>query len=87
MKISKEFSLMNIAEVNVVVPLGTKNVNFNKMISLNNSGAFLWRQLEIEKTEEELLNAMLNEYEIDETIALKDIKGFICKLKKVGILE
>lgn len=87
MKIAKGFSLINIAGQNVVVPLGSKNVNFNKMISLNDSGAFLWQQLQTEKTEQELLAAMLEEYDIDETRASEDIKRFISKLKDAEILE
>ncbi len=33
MRIAKGFNLMNIAEQNIVVPVGIKNVNFNKMVS------------------------------------------------------
>lgn len=87
MKIANGFRLMSIAGENVVVPLGVKTVRFNAMITLNNSGAFLWQQLQEEKTEEELLNAMLQEYEIDEATASEDIKKFITKLKEAEILE
>jgi hypothetical protein len=87
MRIAKGFNLMNIAEQNIIVPVGVKNINFNKMISLNNSGALLWRQLQEDKTEKELLRAMLEEYDIDEASASRDIKNFICKLKEAGILE
>ncbi len=87
MRIAKGFNLMNIAEQNIIVPVGIKNVNFNKMVSLNNSGAFLWRQLQEDKSEEALLQAMLEEYDIDEASASRDIKNFICKLKEAGILE
>ncbi len=87
MKIAKGFVLRNIMGQNVVVPLGTRCVNFNSMISLNDSGAFLWKQLEVEKTEEEMLSAMLEEYSIDEERAFQDIKIFIDKLKNSQLLE
>lgn len=87
MKISNEFKLMDIANVNVVVPLGTRNLNVSKMISLNDSGSFLWQQLETEKSEEALLAAMMDEYEIDEITAAADLKSFIYKLKEAGVLE
>lgn len=87
MRIAKGFNLMNIVEQNIIVPIGAKNVNFNKMISLNDSGAFLWRQLQEEKTEQELLSVMLEEYDINETTAAEDINRFICKLKDAGMLE
>ncbi|MEQ8176396.1 MAG: PqqD family protein [Syntrophomonadaceae bacterium] len=87
MKISQGFQLMDIAGQHIIVPLGAKNVNFNKMISLNNSGVFLWRQLQTENTEAELLEAMLNVYDVDEETAVQDIKSFIKKLIETGIIE
>jgi hypothetical protein len=87
MKISKGFHLMNIVGENVVVPVGAKNVNFKTMITLNDSGAFLWQQLETEKTEEELLSIMLNEYDIEEVTAAGDIKKFIGTLRDAEILD
>ncbi len=87
MKIDQRFKIMSIAGENIVVPLGSKNVNFNKMISLNDSGAFLWQQLQKEKTEEELIHNMQEEYEIDENTAAKDIKNFLKKLSDAGMLE
>lgn len=87
MKISKGFCLTNIVGENIVVPIGTKNVSFKKMITLNDSGAFLWKQLEAEKTEEELLSAIMKCYEIDEATAAKDLKNFISILKDAEILE
>jgi hypothetical protein len=87
MRIAKGFNLMNIAEQNIIVPVGIKNVNFNKMVSLNNSGAFLWRQLQEDKSEEALLQAMLEEYDIDEKTAAEDIDRFLVKLRDAGVLE
>lgn len=87
MKIVDGFILKNIADTFVVVPLGTNTVSFRSIISLNESGAFLWSQLETEKTEQELLEAMLKEYDIDEQTARADIAEFIEKLKKAELLK
>lgn len=87
MKISQGFILKKIAGQNIVVPLGTKNIDFNVMISLNDCGAFLWQQLQTDKTEEQLLGALLEEYNIDEGRASEDIKRFINKLEDAEILE
>jgi hypothetical protein len=87
MKISKGFSLRNIAGENIVVPVGTKNVSFKAMITLNDSGVFLWQQLQEEKSEDELVKAMLEAYEIDEETVRKDIAKFIDTLQAANILE
>ncbi len=87
MKIVDGFILKNIADTFVVVPLGTNTVSFRSIISLNESGAFLWSQLENEITEEQLLQAMLKEYDIDEATAKADIDAFIKKLTEAGLLK
>jgi len=87
MKIVQGFIVRKIVDQSIVVPVGFKNVGFHTMISLNNSGAFLWQQLQTEKTEDDLLSAILEEYDIDETIALEDVRVFITKLKKAEALE
>lgn len=79
--------LKNIAGEYIVVPLGVKNFNFNAMITLNESGAFLWKCLEKETTEADLLCAMLQEYDVDEVKAKADLMKFIDKLKDSKILE
>ena len=87
MKIAEGFVLKNIAGTNVVVPLGDNTVSFKAIITLNDTGAFLWQQLETEKNAEELLKAMLSEYAVDENIAKADIAEFIDNLKKANLLK
>jgi hypothetical protein len=86
MKISNEFALREIAGNFIVVPVGEKAVSFKAMITLNETGSFLWRQLEEEKTEQDLLNALLEEYDIDSETANIDIHKFLAKLKAANIL-
>jgi hypothetical protein len=86
-KISKEFVLREIAGNYIVVPFGEKAVSFRAMITLNKTGAFLWKQLEEERTEEELLAAILEEYDIDSKTAKADIAKFIKKIQTAGILK
>ncbi len=87
MKISKEFALREIAGNYIVIPVGENAVDFKAMITLNETGAFLWKQLQEEKTHRELLDAMLEEYDVDKGTANTDIEKFIEKLKTAGILE
>lgn len=87
MKVSECFSLMNIAGENVVLPMGEKNLDFKGIITLNNSGAFLWKQLEKDTTKKELLQAMLQEYEIDEVTAMTDLEKFLDILESSEVLK
>lgn len=87
MKIKEGFILRTVAGQNVVVPVGSNTMNFNAAITLNDSAAFLWKQLENEKTEQELLTALTEEYEIDSATARADISVFLNVLKEHEILE
>ena len=87
MKIKEYFLLRKVSDCYVVVPVGKATVDFNGMMNLNETGAFLWEKLENDTTKEELLKAMLDEYEVTEDIAKKDIDNFITKLKDGNLLE
>lgn len=87
MKVKEDFLLREVAGCYVVVPVGKATVDFNGMLNLNDTGAFLWERLQQETTKEELLKAMLDEYEVTEDIAKKDIDNFITKLKDGNLLE
>lgn len=87
MKIKEGFMLRNVAGNYVVVAVGEASKNFSGVITLNGSGAFLWEQLTKEVTEEQLLQALLNEYEVSEEVAKKDVQLFVSKLKEANIIE
>ena len=86
MRIKEGIVLKEIAGVNVVVPIASKMISFKAIVSLNESGAFLWKLLETDKTEQDLLTAFLVEYDIDEQTAKTDISQFIENMKKADLL-
>lgn len=86
MKIKQGYTLRGIADSFVVVPT-EGDINLNGIITLNESGAFLFNLMQEETTKQELIAAMLKEYKIDEATAKKDIEIFIERLNKTGIVE
>lgn len=87
MKIKEGFVLRNVADATIVVPTGKASLDFNGMITLNETGAFLWRLLESETDEETMLAAMLKEFEVEEATAKVGIERFVSKLSSEGLLE
>jgi len=87
MKVKDGFVLRQIAETWVVVPIGQRVVEFNGLVSLSESAALLWSMLEKGAKQQELLDALLTEYKIDEETALIDIESFIDCLREKGFLE
>ena len=87
MKIKNGFMLRKLADNFVVVSINRKSNDFNGMIQLNSTGAFIWEQLQTDKTKEEFLGLVLDKYELTEQQAKKDIDLFIDKLRKDNLLD
>ncbi len=88
MRIIDGFKLRQICGENVVVPEGADLVNFNKMLSLNETAAFLWKSVEGRDFDESILAGLLvQEYGIDENRALEDTRGLLSKWREVGVVK
>lgn len=87
MKTKKGFMLRSVAGKSIVVPIGQASVDFNGIINLNETGAFLWEQLAKGCTYDELLNALLSEYDVDENTARTDIDAFLKTARDADVIE
>ena len=87
MKIKDGFMLREVAGSYIVVAVGSAVKEFNGVINLNETGAFLWKILEKGAEKEDLLTALTAEYEVEEDLAKKDIDKFIEKLSEVNLLK
>lgn len=86
MKIKKELVKRDIAGDTILVPVGRTVYEGNGLFVLNEQGSFLWDRLEEAQTEEDLLQAVLAEYEVTEEVARADIRTFLEKLRDMKIL-
>ncbi len=87
MKIKEDLLLRNIAGRWVIVPMGERLLEFNGMSEINDSGAFIWNLLVIGCTKEDIIAALLEEYDIDEATAAVDVVGLIKTLSDANMLE
>jgi hypothetical protein len=88
MKIKNGFVLREMCGENIVSAEGLEHINFNKLISLNSTAAFLWKALEgKEFTEEEMAQLLVDEYGIDMELALTDSKNLCKAWIEAGITE
>lgn len=80
--------LRTICGENVISGEGTANINFSKLISLNDTAAFLYRKTQgIEFTAETLAGFLTEEYEVDDATALKDAQKLCQQWVDAGIVE
>ncbi len=87
MRVNSEFVLSKIGNDNVAVATGELSRRFPGVIVLNGSGRFLWGLLQNDVTREQLISAMLEEYDVPEAQAAADIDAFLVKLRESGALE
>jgi hypothetical protein len=85
MKLKDGFVLRTVAGETVVLPTGGVT-NFDMMITLNDTGKFLWERLTVGAEEAELVNALLAEYEVTEELATQSVAAFVARLKELDFL-
>ncbi len=87
MKIKDGFLLRQFGEESIVVAVGEGSEDFNKLITLNSVGAFIFEKLSGDITREELAQSLVDRYEVDRGTAERDTDLFIEKLKEAGLLD
>ena len=87
MKTKGEYVLREIGGDFILVPIGTTAMNMNGLITVDEVGVLIWKGLDSGKSEKEILEEILNEYEVSEDVARADLREFLEKLKKAGLAE
>ncbi len=85
MKIKEGFILRTVAGETVVLPSGRVN-NFDMMITLNDTGRVLWERLAQGAELPELVDALLEEYDVDREMAEKSAEAFVNRMKELDFL-
>lgn len=89
MKIKEGFVLRTICGENVIQGEGRTNVNFSRLISLNDTAAYLFRELQGRDsfTVDDLVGLLTARYEVEESVAREDSGKLVLKWKEVGLLD
>ena len=87
MKIKENFHLRKVAGAWAVLPTGEATLDFNGILTLNESGYMLWQLLEKGCTREDMAKALTEEYEVSFEEALADSDAFIQKLTEAKCIE
>lgn len=87
MKIKEGYILRNVAGSFVVVPIGVATLEFNGMMNLNETGAFLFEKMIDGISRDDLIKALTDEYDVDDETAAEDVDAFIEKVKEQDLFE
>ena len=89
MKIKEGFELQNVCGEHIIIPAGEENIDFSHIISLNPTAAYLWEKIaeKAEFTIEDMVQLLLEEYEVEEDVALEDCKLIAERWAEMGLIE
>ena len=89
MKAKSGFNLREVCEEQIIVAEGKENIDFSNIISMNESSAYLWREVQQRDsfTAKDLADLLLKEYDVDEETALKDAESLVEQWVNAGIVE
>lgn len=89
MKLKEGFELQNVCGEHIVIPAGDENMDFSRIISLNPTAAYLWEKLAGKESFsiEDMANLLLEEYEVDEPVALEDCRLIAECWEEMGLLQ
>ena len=87
MKLKEGFIVRKVANTDVVIPVGNNIANFNGIITLNETAAFLWNLLKGGTEVTDMVEAVVSEFEVNRESALEDVEAFTMQLRQANMLE
>lgn len=88
MRTKNGFNLRQICGENVIIAEGEENIDFSNIISMNESSAYLWKNIQDKDfSEDELVKLLTEEYDVDEITAKSDVNNLVKSWLNAGIIE
>ena len=87
MEIKKRLLKRQIAGDAFLVPVGKEVYDSNGLFFLSEVGEFVWDRLEASEGPQDIINAVLEEYDVDESVARRDVEAFLTKLRDFEIID
>ena len=87
MLLKNTFIFKEIGEEGMLIPIVGGNVNASKIFNLNETGTYIIKKLLDDYSIDEIIDSMLDEYDVDRKTLEEDLNGFIKELKKRGFYE
>lgn len=88
MRIKKGFKLREIMGEYAVIGEGLDQINFNKIISLNGTAAYIWKEIEDKDFDSKMVaDLLLVKYDVSEETAISDASALVQKLVENGLTE
>lgn len=87
MKVNSQFKIIDVLDETLAVPIGEKAESFNAIVSLTEEAAFVLKNINGKRSEDDLLLLILDEYDVDQMTAKRDIEKILQRFRDVGLIE
>jgi Coenzyme PQQ synthesis protein D (PqqD) len=87
MKRKDDFLLENVGGQDLLIPLGSKVLDINGMVVLNPTGRFIWELLAEDRSLEELVAAVVEQFDVEADRAGADVRAFVNDLSREGWID
>ena len=87
MKMESNFEIVKIAEEYILVPVGDQMESFQGTVVLNDVSAYMLELMREDRTEKELVQLIMNEFDVDEKTAEEDVLEALNEMKRIGIIH
>ena len=87
MKAKSDFTLRDVMGEYILMPTGDNIGKYDGTIVLNDVAAFIWNKLQNPVSRDDLLVAVMDEFDVEEAVAAKDLDALLEKLTSFGVIE
>lgn len=87
MKAKEGFVLRSVVGEYILMPVDEAILQFNGAVLLNEVSAFVWKQIQTPVSKAELLKSILDEFEVEEEVAARDLDALLETFSGFGIIE
>lgn len=87
MRASKDLILREVAGEYILIPVGKAALKIHGMINLSESAALLWKKMQNDCSELDLIEALTGEYDVDRETAAGDVHDFLEQMKQIDVIE
>lgn len=87
MKRKPDFEVVEVGDEFIVVPTGEEVSSFGAIVTLNEASAYLFGKLASPLSAAELVDLLMDEYDVDRSTAEKDVDSFVSELLDIGLIE
>ena len=86
MKVSNQFIMRTIADEHLLIPVGEAAISVKGLIALSESGALLYEKLKGDCSTEDLIAALMAEYEVTKEVAVQAVEAFLNQMRELNML-